>query len=58
MISTSERQTDIIKLISQLDISPTMYKNADDKYHALAAFLEDCGIDADMYPHGSFALER
>ncbi len=56
MISTSERQTDIIKLISQLDISPTMYKNADDKYHALAAFLEDCGIDADMYPHGSFAF--
>ena len=45
MISTSERQTDIIKLISQLDISPTMYKNADDKYHALAAFLEECGID-------------
>ena len=56
MISASERQTDILKLISQLDISPSMYKNADDKYFALSAFLEGCGIDADMYPHGSFAF--
>lgn len=56
MINTAERQSDILKLISQLDISPTMYKNADDKYHALATFLEDCGINADIYPHGSFAF--
>ena len=47
MNNTYERQKDILKLISQLDISVTMYKNADEKYHAVAKFLEDCGIDAD-----------
>ncbi len=46
MNNTYERQKDILKLISQLDISVTMYKNADEKYHAVAKFLEDCGIDA------------
>lgn len=56
MIINPERQKDILKLISQLDISPTMYKNATEKYQALASFLEDCGIDADMYPQGSFAF--
>lgn len=56
MISVHERQDDILKLISKLDISPTLYKNAEEKYKALASFLEDCGIDADIYPQGSFAL--
>lgn len=56
MNNTYERQKDILKLISQLDISVTMYKNADEKYHAVAKFLEDCGIDADIYPQGSFAF--
>lgn len=54
--NTFERQRDIIKLISQLDISVTLYKNADEKYHAIAKFLEDCGIHADIYPQGSFAF--
>ena len=31
-----ERQEDILKLISKLDISPTLYKNAEEKYKALA----------------------
>ena len=56
MISTTERQADILRLISQLDISPTMYKNAVEKYKALATFLEDCDIEADIYPQGSFAF--
>lgn len=51
-----ERQSDILKIVEQLDISPTMYKNAEDKYKALASFLEACGIKADIYPQGSFAL--
>lgn len=51
-----ERQEDILKLISKLDISPTLYKNAEEKYKALANFLEDCGISADIYPQGSFAF--
>ena len=45
-----------MKLIQQLDITPTMYKNADEKYHAIANFLNDSGIDAEMYPQGSFAF--
>lgn len=56
MISITERQDDILKIISQLDISPTMYKNAVEKYNALASFLGDCGIEADIYPQGSFAF--
>ena len=56
MISITERQDDILKLISQLDISPTMYNNAVEKYKALASFLEDCGIEAAIYPQGSFAF--
>ena len=56
MICIAERQDDILKLISQLDISPTMHKNAVEKYKALASFLEGCGIEADIYPQGSFAF--
>lgn len=56
MNNTIERQRDIIGLMQYLDISPTMYKNAVEKYHALARHLEDSGIDADIYPQGSFAL--
>lgn len=56
MICIAEHQDDILKLISQLDISPTMHKNAVEKYKALASFLEGCGIEADIYPQGSFAF--
>ena len=56
MINKQERQNDILSLISQLDISPTMYKNAAEKYHTLASFLKSYGIEADIYPHGSFAF--
>lgn len=56
MISSFERQKDILKIIAQLDISPTLYQNAVEKYHALATFLEECGIKADIYPQGSFAF--
>lgn len=56
MINTYERQKDILKIISNLDISPTMYRNATEKYKALAAYLEDYGLDADIYPQGSFAF--
>lgn len=56
MTQPYERQSDILKLVERLDISPSMYKNAEEKYHALADFLEKCGIEADIYPQGSFAL--
>ena len=51
-----ERQKDILSIIARLDISPTMYENAVTKYKAITKFLGDCGIEADMYPHGSFAF--
>lgn len=51
-----ERQTDILQLISQLDIPPSLYKNAHQKYKSIAKYLEDHGLQADMYPQGSFAL--
>ncbi len=55
-MSTYNRQRDILKIISQLDITPTMYKNAATKYTSIAKYLENNGIEADMYPQGSFAL--
>lgn len=51
-----ERQLDLLKVITKLDISPSMYRNADEKYHSIATYLENHGIIADMYPQGSFAL--
>ena len=56
MKNIPERQKDILSIISSLDISPTMYKNAVEKYNAITKFLNDYGIDADMYPQGSFAF--
>ena len=56
MIQKSERQADILRLVETLDITPTMYKNAEEKYLALASFLEEHGIEAEIYPQGSFAL--
>lgn len=56
MKNIPERQKDILSIISSLDISPTMYRNAIDKYNAITKFLNDCGIEANMYPQGSFAF--
>lgn len=50
-----ERQRDILKIIQGLDISPTMYKNAVEKYTALATYLEENGFAVSIYPQGSFA---
>lgn len=43
-------------IIKNLDITPTMYKNAEDKYKSLARYLEDKGLKCDIYPQGSFSL--
>ena len=42
------------KLLSQIDISPTMYENATKKYRALAEYLIANGVPADFKPQGSF----
>lgn len=51
-----ERQNDLLKIISQLDLSPSLYKNACQKYTSIAKYLENHGLRADIYPQGSFAL--
>lgn len=57
MININERQNDILKAVELLDITPSMYKNADEKYHALANYLSrHTDIALDMYPQGSFAF--
>ena len=50
----SERIKNITKVVEQLDISPSLYRNAVEKYNNLAKFLNEKGID--IYPQGSFAL--
>lgn len=53
---TKNREQDIIKIIENLDISPTLYKNAVEKYQNIAKFLKGKGLNVDIYPQGSFAL--
>ena len=52
----SSRELVILNTIKSLDITPTMFKNANEKYHNIANFLSEHGIEADFYPQGSFAL--
>lgn len=56
MINLKQRQKDILSIIENLDISPSMYHNAVEKYKAIASYLSEQGIKADFYPQGSFAL--
>ena len=50
------RKQDILKLIEGLDISPTMYKNATEKYRAVGTYLQKQGLACDIFPQGSFSL--
>lgn len=52
----NEKRLDQLKIIKSLDISPSMYKNATEKYQNLAKFLEKSGLKVNIYPQGSFAL--
>lgn len=56
MVSKENRMSDVLGLISKLDISPTMYKDAVEKYKNLGTYLQEKGIQADFYPQGSFSL--
>lgn len=56
MIIINNREQDIIKIISNLDIPPTLYKNAVEKYKNIATYIKNKGLDVDIYPQGSFAL--
>ena len=50
------RDKEILKSLSDLDLSPTMEKNARDKYAALSKYLDEQGLDSDFYPQGSFLI--
>ena len=39
MIKREERQQDILKIVSNLDITPSMLKEATEKYEALSKYL-------------------
>ncbi|MDO5690685.1 MAG: nucleotidyltransferase [Tissierellia bacterium] len=51
-----KRDEALQKSLENLDISPTMEKNARDKYEALSTYLNNNGINSDFYPQGSFLL--
>lgn len=54
-INLSQRKEDILKNIRKLDISPSMYKNATEKYKHVGEYLLTHNIEAQIYPQGSFA---
>ena len=56
MREKSYRKQDILKLIEGLDISPTMYKNATEKYKAVASYLQEKGLECEIFPQSSFSL--
>lgn len=56
MINIDKRRSDILKLVKSLDITPSMYMNAVEKYKAVATYLQAHNIECDIYPQGSFAL--
>lgn len=56
IVNIQERQKDFLSIVEKLDISATQFKNAQSKYEALASFLNEHGIEATIYPQGSFAL--
>ena len=55
-MTLQNRRNDILRLIESLDIPPSLYKNAEEKYKAITKYLIGHGFDAEMYPQGSFAL--
>ncbi len=52
----SFKKQQLLELVKDLDISPTMHKNATDKYKAVAEYLQSKGLKCDIYPQGSFSL--
>lgn len=56
MINKRQRERDILKLIEGLDIPQSLYTKAISHYKAVAAFLQERGIDSDIYPQGSYSL--
>ncbi|MDD6652790.1 MAG: nucleotidyltransferase [Clostridium sp.] len=56
MIEKRELYKDLKKILKQLDITPAMFKNAEDKYMAIATYLKNNGLDIEITLQGSFAI--
>ncbi len=57
MIRKLDRQKDILKLIADVDITFSMFKNAESKYNALSCYLgRHIELNTNIYAQGSFAL--
>lgn len=56
MMNRIQRERDILKLIEGLDIPQSLYTKAIEHYKAVAAFLQERGIESDIYPQGSYSL--
>lgn len=52
----NNKRMEIEDLIKKLDLTPSMYRNAKEKYDALKDFLKDKDENIEFYPHGSFML--
>lgn len=48
------KKQDFERLASSMDISPSMYQYAVERYQGMAKFLSESGIEAHFYPQGSF----
>ena len=51
-----KRKQDIRKIIEGLDITPSMFKNAEEKYKNIAKYLNEHGLKVDISLQGSFAI--
>lgn len=50
------RKNDIKSVIKSLDITPSMFKNAEEKYRNIAKYLNENGLKVDISLQGSFAI--
>ena len=51
-----EKETLLKEIFDKLDISQAMHDNATEKYQSIANLLKDKGLDASIYPQGSFSI--
>ena len=51
-----EKDRLLIEAVKDIDLTPTMERNAREKYGAISSYLNDHGLQSDFYPQGSFLL--
>ena len=56
MVSIEQRKKDVLELVKKLDISPSMFESAKERYINLGKYLQKKDSSYNIYPQGSFAL--